>query len=89
MSSFESSVPCVIHKYKELLIEDAVVEESIEERYPSFINRGYEGVVLKQHPLQRFRMFLRRDHSILVKSTHEPFSEEKLLQVLDQMEAKR
>ncbi len=88
VSSFESSVPWVIGKYQELFMEDVMIEESIEEQYPSLIERGYEGVVLKQHPLQRARMFLRKDHSILVVSTHEPFSEDKVLQILELVEVK-
>ncbi len=88
VSSFESSVPWVIGKYQELFMKDVIIEESIEEQYPDLIERGYEGVVLKQHPLQRARMFLRKDHSILVVSTHEPFSEDKVLQILELVEVK-
>ena len=88
VSSFESSVPWVLNKYKELFMEDVIIEESIEEQYPGLIERGYDGLVLKQHPFQRARVFLKKDHSILVVSTHEPFSEEKLLQVLSQINTK-
>lgn len=87
VSSFESSIPWVMSKYQELFMEEGMIEESIEEQYPLLIELGYEGVVLRQHPLHSARMFLKKDHSILVVSTHEPFSEEKVLQVLELVEA--
>lgn len=88
VSRFESAIPWVMKKYQELFMEDIIPGEPLEEQYPELIRLGYEGVVAKQFHMHNHQILLRKGHSIYLVSTHEPFSEEKLLLVLEQITSK-